>query len=268
MRCCALKLVLLGGLLTAGLCSAAVPETPLIQPRLTTLIEQERCVPENDRGHCARIALAVELSGIAWLDHALLQKLGVQSNDQTAGTATNEAYIERVRQQAANWMQENYAEVLAAANADEPYSLTHEHDSQLRFLYQRDNLAFYRQFDYDYYGGAHGMHASNYMLFDLNARQELQLQDILLPGREGKLTAALREVYLQKYSQYVENWLTGSEQEQLDKMLVDNFILTDEGLTFVYPLYELAPYAEGEARLTLGAYSLRGLLKPEYLFGY
>lgn len=265
---------MLGGLMTVSFPAFAAQDSmtaTLVQPAMTKLAELERCVPESTRGHCASIALVLELSGIDWLDHALLQQFGPDASDSGASNSGPESiqrHVTELQKQAVGWLDESYATVLEAASADEPYFLSYERSRQLKFLYQRANLAFYRQLDYDYYGGAHGMYASNYLLFDLNAQKELQLKDILLPGSEAKLAAALREVYLQEYSEYVEHWLPVTEQEQLGKMLVDNFVFTDEGLVFVYPLYELAPYSSGEIRLTLGAHSLQGLLQPQYSFGY
>lgn len=257
------------GLLAAGLALAAPQgrtDAELVQPEMTPLVELERCVPESTKGQCARIKLTMELSGIDWLDHALLRQLSPEVSDSSSATLAQQ--IAGLQQQAADWLNESYATVQATTAADQRSMVSYERIQQQRFVYQRANLAFYRQLDYDYSGGAHGMYASQYLLFDLNTQRRLQLKDIVLPNSETKLATALRDLYLQEYSELAENWLPATEQEQLDAMLVDNFVFTDDGLTFIYPLYQLAPYSYGEVRLKLDSHSLQGLLQPQYSFGY
>ena len=47
--------------------------------------------------------------------------------------------------------------------------------------------------------------------------------------------------------------------------LSDNFYYGASGIVFVYPLYELASYAEGMPELKLPYQMAKGLFKPEYL---
>ena len=40
-----------------------------------------------------------------------------------------------------------------------------------------------------------------------------------------------------------------------------DFEITETGIRFVYPLYEIAPYVEGEVKVDLASYELSDLLK-------
>lgn len=130
----------------------------------------------------------------------------------------------------------------------------------VRYISQNNNLATFAIQSYEYAAGAaHGMHHQEFVTFDLTTHKRLALSDILKPNVEAQLVQQLYEAN--------SLWL---EQHSItpDKLqLSDNYYYGVNGVVFVYPLYELASYAEGMPELKLPYSSAKDLIKPEYLPG-
>lgn len=114
-----------------------------------------------------------------------------------------------------------------------------------------------------YTGGAHPNNWPDTWVFDLADGRALTLDD-LFPAPGG----ALRIL-----APYVRAELRAAlDQMALDDMLLpgtepmpDNyarFVLTDQGLTFLFAPYQVAPYAAGEQRVTIPMDRLAPLLRP------
>lgn len=128
----------------------------------------------------------------------------------------------------------------------------------VRFVGQQYDRATFAIQSYNYSAGAaHGMYHQEFVNFDLKAKKRLALQDILVKGSEQNVLDAL----------YDSNsmWLDQHKIERNKLQLSDNFYYGANGLVFVYPLYELASYAEGMTELVLPYVVLKKLIKAEYL---
>lgn len=128
----------------------------------------------------------------------------------------------------------------------------------VRFVGQDYDRATFAIQSYNYSAGAaHGMHHQEFVNFDLNRKKRLALEDILLKGAEQKVLERLYDAN--------SIWLEQHNIERSTLKLSDNFYYGVNGLVFVYPVYELASYAEGMSELTLPYTSLAQLVKAEYL---
>lgn len=128
----------------------------------------------------------------------------------------------------------------------------------VRFVSQNQHLATFEMMSYTYSAGAaHGMYHNEYVNFDLKAKKRIGLTDLIITGSDAKLVNAL----------FNSNsmWLQEHSIEQAKLQVSDNFYYGANGIVFVYPLYELASYAEGMSELTLPYHSTEHLIKPEYL---
>ncbi|WP_374663358.1 RsiV family protein [Acinetobacter sp.] len=128
----------------------------------------------------------------------------------------------------------------------------------VRYISQWGKIATFALESYTYTAGAaHGMSHVEYINFDLKAKKRLALQDILAKGADSKVLSAL----------YDSNsmWLEEHNIERSKLQLSDNFYYGASGIVFVYPLYELASYAEGMTELNLPYHMVKGLFKAEYL---
>ena len=115
----------------------------------------------------------------------------------------------------------------------------------------------------EYNGGAHPNTYIYITNFDPNSGDEITLNDIFKEGYEEPLTAMLT-------SQLMKETQASTIEELRDKgflffdtemFVSNNFIPEDEGITFLYNRYEIAPYAYGEISLTLDYTTLKDIMK-------
>ena len=128
----------------------------------------------------------------------------------------------------------------------------------VRYLGQNHALASFVLENYSYTAGAaHGIYHQEFVNLDLKKKKRLQLTDVMKSGVEQKLLDQLYEAN--------SLWLQQHNIERSTLKLSDNFYYGANGIVFVYPLYELASYAEGMIELTLPYPSAVSLIKTEYL---
>ncbi|WP_438819954.1 RsiV family protein [Acinetobacter bouvetii] len=206
---------------------------PLIQAKVVPvkLSKPEACDAEG----CTQYEIQTVNSNLKWIDDYFMDR--VKKADPIAfSSAPNEKI--------------NTAE---GASPDLSQSSTY-----IRFVSQQYDRATFAIQTYTYSSGAaHGMYHQEFVNFDLKNKKRLALQDIVVKGAEQQLLNAL----------YDSNslWLDQHSVERSKLQLSDNFYYGANGIVFVYPLYELASYAEGMTELTLPYSSLTKLIKAEYL---
>lgn len=130
------------------------------------------------------------------------------------------------------------------------------------FLAQRNNIATFTMQFYSYSGGAHGMHYTHYINFDLNKKSIINLDDLVSPQNQAQFKEMLWANY--RNNRLDENGKYTGFAEQKDFRISPDFYFAPHGLIFVYPPYELGPYVEGDVEVEVSWYEINDLLKPEY----
>lgn len=103
-------------------------------------------------------------------------------------------------------------------------------------------------------GAAHGLYATYYVNYDLEAAKTFTLNDIVTP--EGR-TDLLNE--LKSTAEEMKAYIGDTELESLPQR--DNFYVSADGdLMFVYQPYEIASYAQGMIRIPVAPYAISGAL--------
>lgn len=119
--------------------------------------------------------------------------------------------------------------------------------------------------EYRYTGGAHG--GTTFWPFYYDARgRELRLSSFFADTRYiERITAAVRprlKYDLERDGMYVEElFLAGTEPSEGNYVV---FSLSDDGITFRFNEYQVAPYAAGTPRVTVPFSELRDILLPGY----
>lgn len=103
-------------------------------------------------------------------------------------------------------------------------------------------------------GAAHGMYSNSYVNYSLRTNKILNIKDLMQKGYEPKLTAMLRE-------KLDKNPAVSAEPNEIQ--IPSQWRVTSEGITFVYGVYEIGPYAAGEIEVPFALYELENLLTPE-----
>ncbi len=116
---------------------------------------------------------------------------------------------------------------------------------------------------YVFTGGAHGMPYSEYLIFDLNTKKQIQLADMLQTGQKPRFEALAYNAYkiwvktvADDVSSYEKNW---------PFTLSDNVTLTDKGVDIRYQHYDIAPYAYGMPVLSIPYNKLGKVIKPRFI---
>lgn len=130
------------------------------------------------------------------------------------------------------------------------YSYYRKVESRPQF-YQGNLLVYAIRCD-EYTGGAHGMYTTNYLNIDLRTLTPLNLEHLFVPGFSEPLSDLLWAQLM------ADNQVkTREELEELgyastgELVPTDNFYLTNEGITFHYNVYDIAPYVMGAIDIAL-----------------
>ena len=120
---------------------------------------------------------------------------------------------------------------------------------------QKDNILSYVVEHHAFRGGAHGMTAVTAYNFDTKSGKEIQETDFFKNGYEEKLTKLL--------SARLPEAVGGPENMEMlfiqEVEPNDNFYITEDGVTYIYNHYEIAPYAMGIIKITIPWNELEGL---------
>lgn len=205
---------------------------PLIQAKTQPIILPKVEVCEKDE--CTSYQLATVQTNVDWIDGFFLKRFKTDFP-----LAFNPPASEPTASQAQH--------------------LTQSSNSALvRYLGQNANLAsFVIESETYNQGAAHGMYHKEYVIFDLKTKKRIMVDDLLQTQVQQKLLNALYEAN--------QNWFMQHQFAKEKLEITDNFYYGANGIVFVYPLYEMASYAEGMTELTLPYSMAKGLIRAEYL---
>lgn len=120
--------------------------------------------------------------------------------------------------------------------------------------YLSPHVAVFDIYAYQYpEGAAHGSYSNTYINYDLASGKVITPAYIFKPGYEQKLTELIRARVANG-----TDLLVDVKEVNIPK----NFEITNEGINFVYSIYEIAPYSAGEPSVTIYAADLADLLTP------
>ena len=122
---------------------------------------------------------------------------------------------------------------------------------------------------YEYTGGAHPNSYYRTFLFDMEQQYALTLDDLFIEGSNPLATIfPLVQADLQTQLDAMDIpadavWIdegTGTVPENYQ-----NFVLTSDSLIFLFPPYQVAPYAVGPLTVTIPLSNLNGILAPQFV---
>ena len=118
---------------------------------------------------------------------------------------------------------------------------------------------------YVYTGGAHGSNFRQFVNYNLQTGEQIDEEQLFAENYQEPLTQLLLQ-YMVEQNDEIE--LIQDLQEagyNVDDIHPnDNFYLAEEGITYVFNPYDIAPYALGETEILIPWSALQNILKPEY----
>ena len=117
------------------------------------------------------------------------------------------------------------------------------------------NLQTYCMKNSDYTGGAHNMYAESYTVYDLTTGEVFRQEDLLREGCEEELSELLSDKIVDSVDEELLDAIFGTAWPN------DNFSVDENGVTWHYNPYEIAPYVLGVLEATLSWKELEPFLK-------
>jgi hypothetical protein len=138
--------------------------------------------------------------------------------------------------------------------------------SSMEVMYNRSGLLSFGVFNASYTGGAHGYEYTQCYTYDAVRNKRVLYDDLFNAADSLKLEAVLdkhiRTMYQIRDNEKIEDYLLTEHVEP-----IDNFYLTETGIVFNYPPYQIASYAEGEIKIYVPFAELQGIIKPQPFMG-
>lgn len=138
-----------------------------------------------------------------------------------------------------------------------------EYESRMSVDYNKNGIVCLGNHFYQFAGGAHGIYNSDYAVYDIENRREVTLDMIFTGDWYGAVTYIITEEAkrLFEVDQFSSLTAAGFFVDELEP--TGNFYLSDEGITFVYSVYEVAPYVMGGIDVTISYEDLGVLLDTD-----
>ena len=120
---------------------------------------------------------------------------------------------------------------------------------------------FYTEF---FYGGTHGGHLHKYLVFDLKTGLLLKEADIFKEGYKNELNLIiLNKIAEQNEVKTAEELVELGFFGAVELNSNDNFLLNENGITYLYNEYEIAPYVMGATTVFIPYKELKNILKEQ-----
>ena len=118
---------------------------------------------------------------------------------------------------------------------------------------------------YVYTGGAHGSNFRQFVNYNLQTGEQIDEEQLFAENYQEPLTQLLLQYMVEQNDEIA---LIQDLQEagyNVDDIHPnDNFYLAEEGITYVFNPYDIAPYALGETEILIPWSALQNILKPEF----
>ncbi len=125
------------------------------------------------------------------------------------------------------------------------------------FVKGKGSVLCYQSWGYVYTGGAHGMSGSNVLNFDVRSGELLLAEDLFLQDMQESLRSAIQDQLIGDLGMD----LVSTGIPELNAVgytfgglipMPEVLMLSEGEVTFIYPVYSIASYAQGEQRISLG----------------
>lgn len=138
-----------------------------------------------------------------------------------------------------------------------------EESNVMSVIYNNDGLLSMSVDSYDYAGGAHGVGNSFYKVYDIKKNRTLTINDLIDKTKINRLNQILNRK-LRERKKIPQNESLSSHDFLVENITFNNnFYVNCSGITFVYNVYEIAPYYLGATEVHVPFSALKGILNTQ-----
>jgi hypothetical protein len=138
-------------------------------------------------------------------------------------------------------------------------------DGKAKVLRQDSAIVTVDVSGYSYHGGPHGIEFTSYVNWDIKANKSIGLSDILVAGYETKLNQVAEQIFRKNESLKDTSNLNDGRTYFFKNnkfTLPANYLITPEGIKFLYNVYTIKPYAAGKTEVLVPYTAIQSILLP------
>ena len=155
-----------------------------------------------------------------------------------------------------------------AESGEEPAEVwySYEREMQTKVEYYDKHLLTYRFYMEEFTGGAHPVYFTYFQNIDLRTLKQIELNDLLVGEYDEELTDMLIAKLMDDVGAETKDELEEMGYGTMAEIIpTENFKLTPGGISFLYNIYEIAPYVLGPVEIDLTFDQLEPILNTEYM---
>ena len=218
---------------------------------------QERCI---ERDNCPNIEVNYLKTNHDWINkitNARINNLVINSKPSESAPVKTTGDAKVIKSAIDNFVTAQFADL------PDDRSFSYELMVKPDYIGHVNSFEMFKIDAYIFTGGAHGMPYSEYLIFDMNTKKQVRLEDMLVAGKKSRFKALAYDEY--------KTWVKTVDKDVVNYekswpfTLSENITLTDKGVDIQYQHYDIAPYAYGMPVLSIPYSKLRGIIKPNFL---
>ncbi|NDV94672.1 DUF3298 domain-containing protein [Dysgonomonas sp. 521] len=160
---------------------------------------------------------------------------------------------------------EELAGIHATEDSDFPHFSNYEYNRSSKISMETESLVTASIYDYTYTGGAHGLYGVSYYNIDKKTGTLIKEEQLFVPGYKDKLAVLIQNEISRRNNLHDDEEEIGLLVDLQDVGPNDNFYFGNEGIVYVYNIYEITPYAQGIVEITIPYDQVTPLVNKPYL---
>lgn len=218
---------------------------------------QEQC---TERGNCPNVEVNYLKTNHDWINKVINGRINnlVINSKPSESTPTSKTGDAKVVKAAID-------SFVAGQFADLPDDRSFSYELMVKpdYIGHVNNFEMFKIDSYVFTGGAHGMPYSEYLVFDINTKKQVRLEDMLQSGKKSRFKALAYDAY--------KTWIKTVDKDVVNYeknwpfILSENITLTERGVDIQYQHYDIAPYAYGMPILNIPYSKLHTVIKPNFI---
>ena len=130
-------------------------------------------------------------------------------------------------------------------------------------LYFNDTTISINSYSSIYMGGAHGVYNNTSLVYSLKDGERITITNLIKDFKDEKLLISMKSKLLSISDRSEEDYLVPLNEITLEDT---SFYIYKDGIHFVWPIYTITAYVQGETEIVYSFDEIRPFVKEEYLY--
>ncbi|WP_278846982.1 DUF3298 domain-containing protein [Brachyspira pilosicoli] len=130
-------------------------------------------------------------------------------------------------------------------------------------LYFNDTTISINSYSSIYMGGAHGVYNNTSLVYSLKDGEKISITNLIKDFKDEKLRISMKSKLLSISDRTEEDYLVPLDEITLEDT---SFYVYKDGIHFVWPIYTITAYVQGETEIVYSFDEIRPFVNEEYLY--